>query len=37
MCVLQLLSKGSRRDRLAAKFVESEYEKVDRLMEICFR
>jgi hypothetical protein len=28
------LSKGARRDRLGAKFVESEFEKVDRLLEL---
>jgi beta-catenin-like protein 1 len=27
----------SRRDRVAAKFVENEFEKCDRLMEIYFR
>lgn len=32
--MLQNLGRGSRRDRVAAKFVESEFEKVDRLMEI---
>ena len=32
--LLQNLGRGSRRDRVAAKFVESEFEKVDRLMEI---
>ncbi|GAX82009.1 hypothetical protein CEUSTIGMA_g9437.t1 [Chlamydomonas eustigma] len=30
-------SKGGRRERLAAKFVESEFEKCDRLMELFFR
>lgn len=28
------LRQGPRRDRLGAKFVESEFEKVDRLMEL---
>lgn len=32
--LLTNLSRGSRRDRVAAKFVESEFEKIDRLMEI---
>ena len=32
--LFQGLSKGSRRDRVAAKFVESEFEKCDRLMEL---
>ena len=27
----------SRRDRVAAKFVENEFEKCDRLMEVYFR
>lgn len=27
----------TRRDRVAAKFVENEFEKCDRLMEIYFR
>ena len=31
---LQWLARGSRRDRVAAKFVENEFEKVDRLMEL---
>lgn len=31
---LQCLDKGSRRDRVLAKFVENEFEKADRLMEI---
>ena len=30
----QWLARGSRRDRVAAKFVENEFEKVDRLMEL---
>jgi len=30
----QGLPKGAKRDRLASKFVESEFEKVDRLMEL---
>ncbi|VVA96249.1 unnamed protein product [Arabis nemorensis] len=29
--------RGSRRDRLLSKFVESEYEKIDRLMELYMR
>ncbi|KAF6145035.1 hypothetical protein GIB67_013386, partial [Kingdonia uniflora] len=29
--------RGSRRDRLLSKFVESEYEKIDRLMELYTR
>lgn len=42
VCVLlpwlfQGVTKTSRKDRLAAKFVEAEFEKVDRLMEIAFR
>lgn len=36
-CLLQGVTKDSRKNRLAAKYVESEFEKVDRLMEICFR
>lgn len=32
--LFQGLSKGSRRDRVAAKFVENEFEKCDRLMEL---
>lgn len=35
--LFQGLSRGSRRDRLAAKFVESEFEKCDRLMELYSR
>ncbi len=31
---MQNLGRGSRRERVAAKFVESEFEKIDRLMEI---
>lgn len=31
------LQRGSRRDRVAAKFVENEFEKCDRLMEIYLR
>lgn len=31
------LAKPARRDRLAAKFVEAEFEKCDRLMEVFFR
>lgn len=33
----QNVTKTSRKERLAAKFVEAEFEKVDRLMEITFR
>lgn len=33
----QGVSKASRRDRVAAKFVENEFEKCDRLMELFFR
>ena len=29
--------KGGRKERVAAKFVESEFEKCDRLMELYFR
>uniref|UniRef100_A0A7N0UXI7 Beta-catenin-like protein 1 N-terminal domain-containing protein n=1 Tax=Kalanchoe fedtschenkoi TaxID=63787 RepID=A0A7N0UXI7_KALFE len=29
--------RGSRRDRILSKFVESEYEKIDRLMELYMR
>lgn len=29
--------RGSRRDRLLCKFVENEYEKIDRLMELYTR
>ena len=32
--LFQGLGRGSRRDRLAAKFVESEFEKCDRLVEL---
>lgn len=35
--LFQGLSRGSRRDRLAAKFVENEFEKCDRLMELYAR
>jgi hypothetical protein len=31
------VTKNSRQERLASKFVEAEFEKVDRLMEIVFR
>jgi hypothetical protein len=31
------VTKNSRKERLAAKFVEAEFEKVDRLMELAFR
>ena len=32
--LFQGLSRGSRRERVAAKFVENEFEKCDRLMEL---
>ena len=35
--LFQGLSRGSRRDRLAAKFVENEFEKCDRLLELYSR
>lgn len=35
--LFQNLARGSRRDRLAAKFVENEFEKCDRLMELYMR
>ncbi|EFN51521.1 hypothetical protein CHLNCDRAFT_27908, partial [Chlorella variabilis] len=35
--LLQNIAKQTRRDRVAAKFVENEFEKCDRLMEIYFR
>ena len=35
--LFQGLARGSRRDRLAAKFVENEFEKCDRLMELYSR
>lgn len=35
--LFQGVTKTSRKERLAAKFVEAEFEKVDRLMEIAFR
>eukprot|EP01018_Ginkgo_biloba_P030882 Gb_25207 [translate_table: standard] len=31
------LSRGSRRDRLLSKFIENEFEKIDRLMELYMR
>ena len=31
------MSRGSRKDRLLTKFVENEFEKVDRLMELYIR
>ena len=38
ICNLLLgLQRGSRRDRVAAKFVENEFEKCDRLLEIFTR
>ena len=38
VCNLLLgLQRGSRRDRVAAKFVENEFEKCDRLLEIFTR
>lgn len=35
--LLLALQRGSRRDRVAAKFVENEFEKCDRLAEIYLR
>lgn len=35
--LFQGLPRGPRRERLASKFVEAEFEKVDRLMELYFR
>ncbi|KAK9834002.1 hypothetical protein WJX81_002145 [Elliptochloris bilobata] len=35
--LMQGLARGSRRDRVAAKFVENEFEKCDRLMELYTR
>jgi beta-catenin-like protein 1 len=35
--LFQLLPRGARRDRVAAKFVEQEHEKVDRLIELWFK
>ena len=35
--LLLALQRGSRRDRVAAKFVENEFEKCDRLLEIYLR
>lgn len=35
--LFQGLSRGTRRDRLAAKFVENEFEKCDRLLELYAR
>jgi hypothetical protein len=32
-----LAAKGERRQRLAAKFVEAEFEKCDRLLEVFFK
>lgn len=37
LLLLQGVTKNSRKERLAAKFVENEFEKVDRLMEVIFR
>lgn len=34
--IFQGLSRGAKRDRIAAKFVENEFEKCDRLVEIFF-
>ena len=31
------LTRGSRRERLLSKFIESEFEKIDRLMELYLR
>lgn len=35
--LLNCLARGSRRDRVCAKFVESEFEKCDHLMELYTR
>ena len=35
--LFQGLARGSRRDRVSSKFVENEFEKCDRLMEIFAR
>ena len=35
--LFQGLSRGSLRDRVSSKFVENEFEKCDRLMEIFAR
>lgn len=35
--LLLALQRGTRRDRVAAKFVENEFEKCDRLLEIYLR
>ena len=35
--LLLALQRGSRRDRVAAKFVENEFEKCDRLAEVYLR
>ncbi len=35
--LLTLLPRGARRDRVAAKFVEEEHAKVDRLVELWFK
>lgn len=32
--LLQGVSRGTRRDRICAKFLENEFEKCDRLMEL---
>ena len=35
--LLAYIARQSKRDRVAAKFVEAEFEKCDRLMEVYFR
>jgi len=35
--MMQLLPRGAARDRVAAKFVEEEYAKTDRLIELWFK
>ena len=35
--LLQNLPRGQKRERVAAKFVENEFEKVDRLLELYHR
>ncbi len=35
--LFQGLPRGSKRDRVSSKFVENEFEKCDRLMEIFAR
>lgn len=35
--VLQELPNGPEKDRVASKFVENEFEKTDKLMELYFK